>query len=93
MPWWRFGFFVWWHINLFRLFNAKAILLKEQWYYLTHKLEDKGVHTFPKGIYPKVNVIARLEYELAYYDSAVHRFNHYEDTPLLMKVETFNAGK
>ena len=39
--------------------------------------EDKGVHTFPKGICPKVNVIARVEYELAYYDSAVHRFNHY----------------
>ena len=31
-----------------------------------------GVHTFPKGICPKVNVIARLEFELAYYDSAVH---------------------
>ena len=30
-----------------------------------------GVHTFPKGICPKVNVIARLEYELAYYDSAL----------------------
>ena len=30
-----------------------------------------------KGICPKVNVIARLEYELTYYDSAVHRFNHY----------------
>ena len=29
-----------------------------------------------------MNVIARLEYELAYYDSAVHRFNHYKDTPL-----------
>ena len=24
-----------------------------------------------------MNVIARLEYELAYYDSAVNRFNHY----------------
>ena len=24
-----------------------------------------------------MNVLARLEYELAYYDSAVHRFNHY----------------
>ena len=62
----------------FRLFNAKAILLEEQlWYYLTHSWEDKGVHTFPKVICPKVNVIARLEYELAYYDSAVYRFNHY----------------
>ena len=46
-------------------------------YYLTRSWKDKGVHTFPKGICPKVNVIARLEYELAYYDSAVHRFNHY----------------
>ena len=59
-------------------FNAEAILLEEQsWYYLTHSWEDKGVHTFPKGICPKVNVIAWLEYELAYYDSVVHRFNHY----------------
>ena len=24
-----------------------------------------------------MNVIARLEFELAFYDSAVHRFNHY----------------
>ena len=24
-----------------------------------------------------MNVLVRLEYELAYYDSAVHRFNHY----------------
>ena len=45
-----------------------------------------GVHSFPKGICPKVNVIARLEYELAYYDSAVNRFNHlhHEDTPLVL---------
>ena len=64
--------------TLFRLFNAKAILLEEKlWYYLTHSWKDNGVHTFPKGICPKVNVIARLEFELAYYDSAVHRFNHY----------------
>ena len=57
--------------TLFRLFNAKSILLEEQsWYYLTHSWEDKGVHTFPKGICPKVNAIA-------YYDSAVQRFNHY----------------
>ena len=24
-----------------------------------------GIHTFPKGICPKVNVVAQLEYELA----------------------------
>ena len=45
--------------------------------YLTHSWEDKGVHGLHKGICLKVNVITRLEYELAYYDSAVHRFNHY----------------
>ena len=43
--------------TLFRLFNAKAILLEEQsWYHLTHSWEDKGVHTFPKGISLKVIV-------------------------------------
>ena len=34
-----------------------------------------------------MNVIARLEYELAYHDSTVHRFNHYTTrthTPLLI---------
>ena len=74
--------------TLFRLFNAKAILLEEQlWYYLTHSWEDKGVHTLPKRICPKVNVIARQEYELAYYDSAVHRFNHYTTrTPHLVDI-------
>ena len=58
----------------FRLFNAKAILLEQYWYYLTYSWEDKGVHTFPKGICSEVNVIARQEYELTYYDSAVQRF-------------------
>ena len=29
------------------------------------------------SICPKVNAIARLEFELAYYDSAAQRFNHY----------------
>ena len=54
--------------------KPKPYLLEEQ-YHLTHSWEDNGVHTFP--ICPKVNVIAWLEYELAYHDSAVHRFNHY----------------
>ena len=70
--------------TLFRLFNAKAILIWEQlWYYLTHSWEDKEVHTFPKSVCPKVNVIARLESEIDYNDSAAHRFNHYTTkTPL-----------
>ena len=80
-----FNRLVWflWHINLCRLFNAKSIPLEEEyWYYLTYSWEDKGVHTFPTGICLNVNVKGRLEYELAYYDSAVQRFNH-EDTPYL----------
>ena len=74
----RMGYFVEWPIHLCKLFHAKAILLEEQyWYYLTHSLEDKGVHTFPQDISLNVNVIAWLEFELAYYDSTVHRSNYY----------------
>ena len=40
------------------------------------------VHIFPKGICPKMNVIERFEYELAYYDSAVLRFYHYDTREL-----------
>ena len=40
------------------------------------------VHTFLKGICPKVNVIARLEFKLAYYDAAFQRFNHYTTNTL-----------
>ena len=37
-----------------------------------------------------MNIIARLEYELAYNDSAAHRFNHYTTrTPLKVKVLIF----
>ena len=43
-------FFVWWHIKIRGLCKAKFILLDEQyWYYLNHSVEDKVVHTFPKG--------------------------------------------
>ena len=60
--------------------NAKAILLEEQqWYYLTHSWEDKQVLTFPNVICPKVNVLTRMEFELAYYDSAVQRFKHHSE--------------
>ena len=30
-----------------------------------------GFHTFPKGKSPKVNLIAQLEFELAYFEAAV----------------------
>ena len=37
----------------------------------------KGVHTFPRGISPKVNVVVRLEFELTYFEVAVQPFSHY----------------
>ena len=43
---------------------------------MNHRCEDKEVHTFPKGICLKVNVIAWLEFEFMYYDFAVHRFSY-----------------
>ena len=44
---------------------------------LTYSLEDKGVHTFPKGISPKLNFISRLEFELAYFKAAVLYLSHH----------------
>ena len=51
-------------------------------YYFKHNSEDKGFPTFYKGTCPKKNIIAWLEFEHAYNDSAVHRCNyfHNEDT-------------
>ena len=42
-----------------------------------HSCKDKRVHTFPKGICSKVNVIARHEFELTCNNSTVQLFNHY----------------
>ena len=36
--------------------------------------KGKKAHTHPKGIRTKVNVIARLVFELAYYDVAVSNY-------------------
>ena len=74
------------------LFNAKAILLEElNWCYLTHSWEDKWVHSFAKGICPKVNVITRMEFEQVYYDSVVQFVNHYTmgTPPLITKEDWF----
>ena len=63
------GFFIEWHINFPWLFNPKAILGEEQyWYDLTNSRGNKRIHAFPMGISPKVKVITRLNFELAYYD-------------------------
>ena len=36
----------------------------------------RGFILFPKGISTKVNVIARLEFELVYFEAAVHYISH-----------------
>ena len=60
----------WWY--------AKTIFVEEhQWYYLTHSWDYKAVHTFPHGICLKWNIIARLEFELTFYDVIVQHINHY----------------
>ena len=46
---------------------------------------DKEVHTFPKSVYPKVYIIARLKFELVYSDVAVQQDNHYTK-------ETYSSG-
>ena len=38
---------------------------------------DKGLHIFPKGFSPKVNVILPVEIELAHFEAAVQHFNNY----------------
>ena len=54
-------------------------------------LGDKKVHVFPKGISPNMNVIARLEFELAYYDVAVHHISlsPNKDSPLAKYIEAY----
>ena len=69
------------------LFNAETILVEEpQQCYLTYSwtwVGSKRVHTVLKCISLEVNVIARLEFELAYYDLTVQHVNHYSTrTPL-----------
>ena len=41
-----------------------------------HSSEDKKVHTFPKGISLKVNVIERVEFELAFNNFTVQQVSY-----------------
>ena len=42
---------------------------------LTHSWGNKVVHTFPKGISSEENIIAQLEFELAYFKATNQHFN------------------
>ena len=63
-------------MKLHRLSNAKAILVKKKssW---TYCLGDKGVHIFPEGICPKVNIIVQMVFKFAYYDVAALQVSPY----------------
>ena len=45
---------------------------EQQWCYLTHSREDKGLFTFPK-----VNVKTLQEFELTNFKATVQHFSHY----------------
>ena len=65
-------FFFLWHVNFRWLLNAKVICGEEQqWYYLIHIWEDKGVHAILMAINLKMNGIGWVEFELAYYESTI----------------------
>ena len=40
-------------------------------------MKNEEVHTFLNDIRPKVNVLARLEFDHAYFDVAVQHISHY----------------
>ena len=46
-------------------------------------LGDKCVHTYPKDISSKINVIVRLEFKLAYCNVTVSHVSHYDTETLL----------
>ena len=50
--------------------------------------EGKGVHTFPKSISLKVNVIAWLEFKLTHHNVTGKRINHYTIDTSLIFLET-----
>ena len=53
-------------------------------------MKDKEVHTFSKGISPKVNVLAWLEFELASFETSVMLFSHFATLTLLF-IDTVSA--
>ena len=56
------------YFNLLGLFNANAILVKEQkCYYLTDRCVNKGNHTFPRSICQNAKVIAQLAFEHTFF--------------------------
>ena len=68
--------FVKWPIDSIGLFNAESVFV-EVWKTLFTVDMDKAIHTFPKCVCPKVNVIAPQVFELANYDVTALHVIHY----------------
>ena len=71
-----FCFLVWLRINHLELFNAKSYPCRRTIVVL-YNCGDEGVHTFPEGINPKVNVKVRLGFELVCSDIIIQHISHY----------------
>ena len=70
------AFFVYRHINLHGLFNAKTILIEEQqWYSLTYSWGIRGFIPFPGVLFWMLTV--QQEFELAYFNVTDQHFTHY----------------
>ena len=55
--------------------NLKRVFIpveKHKWYYLFHSRQDQWVHFFPQSISSKMNITARMEFELAYFEAMSH---------------------
>ena len=52
---------------------------------------DKGVHSFIKGVCPKINVKARRQFELAYCHTPIQNFS--DETPPFMLSSYINVLK
>ena len=74
-----------WQINLRGLFNGKAILEEDQ------KWEIMGFMLFSIEWEPKINVIARLDFELSNYIVAVQYISHWTMWTPYIHIRLFRA--
>ena len=72
------------YINLGVLFNAKVNTCKKAGVIqLNHNWSNKGVQRFSKCFSPKLNIIERLEFELAHLEAIVQYLRHYVMPPIV----------
>ena len=67
-----------------KLDNFLYVLSLHKWHYLTYISWDKGAYAFPKSIYLNiiVNLLVRLEFEVAFYDATVQNVIRKKETHL-----------